>query len=103
MIEVIKYRTDEERTKAVDEAQKRGLMMLTDKFIWTGLIDKDGEPIIEKTMEFGNKDDRLKMYGPDIVHKKDHAKINRKRELHEKMQEQDLSNQELNELMRLRA
>ena len=76
MIEVIKYRTNEERTIAVDEAQERGLMMLTDKFNWTGIVDKGGEPIIEKTMEFGNKDDRLKMYGPDIVIKKDHVKIN---------------------------
>jgi hypothetical protein len=102
MIEVVKYRTDEERKEAVGDAQGRGLIMLTDDFHWTGMLDKWGQPIIGKTMRFGDKDVHHELYG--AFHQRGvHQPSLRKAELIEKMQEQDLSNKELNELMRLRA
>ena len=102
MIEVVKYKTDEERKEAVRDAQSRGLIMLTDDFHWTGMLDKWGQPIIGKTMRFGGEDVHHELYGAS--HQRGvHQPSSRKAELIEKMQEQDLSNKELNELMRLRA
>jgi hypothetical protein len=98
MTESIQYKTNEERAAIVKGAEARGLIMLHDDFLLTGMVDMNGEPIVQKVMQFGTSEERVDVYGPDI----DAPEwLYRQRDLRVKMESEDLSMAELNELMRM--
>lgn len=97
-MEFIEYKTDEERRAAVKEAQGRGLSMFHDDFHWTGMVEKTGEPIIQKVMTWGTSEEEMEKSGKSPRRAKPDTRLI---DLQRKMQTEDLTLQELNELKRL--
>ena len=98
MVENIQYKTHEERQFIVKEAETRGLIMLHDDFFDTGMVDVGGNSIVQKVMQFGTLEEKAELAGPSISTP---SWLYRKRDLIVKMQTEDLTTTELNELMRL--
>jgi hypothetical protein len=98
MVESIQYQTHGERQAIVKDAEARGLIMLHDDFLSTGMVDMNGKPILQKVMQFGTPAEKTELCGPSIPVP---LSLYRKRDLTVKMQTEDLTLQELNELKRL--
>ena len=101
MVEVRVYESMTERTALVAEAEARGLIMIRDVFLETGLLGANGEPAVHKTMTFGSYADRVAEWGPDPEVTPGFARV---RELRSKLATgQDLSTAEISEWLRSTA
>ena len=96
--EIADRHLDHKYTSEVSNIERQGLIVITSDMHWTGLYGKSGQPILLKVLGYGTDKERQEVYGPDIVPGANDRRI---KSLRRKAQSEDLSNAELNELIRL--
>ena len=96
--EIADRQQDPQHSEEVRKVEEQGYIVITFDMQWTGLYTETGQPILQKIMGYGTNEQRQEVYGPDIVPSENQRKA---RKLRIKAQTEDLSNAELNELIRL--
>ena len=96
--EIADRHSDHKYTSEVSNIERQGLIVITSDMHWTGLYGKSGQPILLKVLGYGTDKERQEVYGPDILPSETSRRI---KWLRVKGQTEDLSNAELNELIRL--
>ena len=95
--EIVDRQLDSKHTAEVERIEKEGYVTISFDFKWTGLYGESGQPIISKFIGYGTNEQRQEVYGQDIVPSDQQRRL---RDLRIKAATQDLSNAELNELIR---
>jgi hypothetical protein len=96
--EVAARQSDQRYAEEVKRIESQGCMVITSDMQWTGLYNETGQPILLKVLGYGTDKERQEVYGPNITVP---PSLYRKRDLTVKMQTEDLTLHELNELKRL--
>ena len=96
--EIADRQSDGRYAEEVKKIESQGCMVITSDMQWTGLYNETGQPMLLKVLGYGTDKERQAVYGPDILPSETSRKI---KKLRIKAQTEDLSNAELNELIRL--